>query len=97
MKDLTWSEKPSVGVDEIDDDHRRLVNLFNLFAHENASGENPDYLEAILEELISNTLGHFRHEERFMLKHGYEDLDAHKDQHQQLFLGVDEIRDKFHR
>ena len=30
MRDLAWSENLSVAVDEIDDDHRRLVDKFNI-------------------------------------------------------------------
>lgn len=95
MRNLTWSDTLSVAVDEIDDDHRRLVNLYNLFAHAVADGEAPDYLEAVLEELISCTDWHFKHEERLMLKYGYKGFEEHKQEHCDLIEGVDEVRQKF--
>lgn len=95
MRDLAWSETLSVAVDEIDEDHRRLVDLFNLFAHAVGEGEAPDYLEALLEELIACTAWHFKHEERLMLKYAYPGFEEHKQEHEELIEGVDEIRQKF--
>ena len=72
MKDIVWGDVLSVAVDEIDEDHRKLVNIFNILNHSLAEGESPDYLAAVLEELINCTVWHFSHEERLMLKYGYE-------------------------
>ncbi|HIJ47946.1 MAG TPA: hemerythrin, partial [Gammaproteobacteria bacterium] len=33
MKELIWDQSLSVQVKEIDEDHRRLVELFNLLLH----------------------------------------------------------------
>ena len=92
MKDLVWSDILSVGSDEIDDDHRKLVNLFNLLNHAVTEGDDSDYLEAVLEELINCTAWHFSHEERLMMKYGYEGLADHKLEHQELIKSAREIQ-----
>ena len=74
MKELVWDSTLSVHVKEIDEDHRRLVDLFNLLNRSVTEGEPRDYVEAILEELISCTVWHFSHEERLMLKYGYDEI-----------------------
>ena len=84
MKDIIWSDILSVEVDEIDEDHRKLVNIFNTLNHAVAEKESPEYLAAVLEELINCTVWHFSHEERLMLKHGYKELKEHKAEHQEL-------------
>ncbi len=84
MKDIVWSHILSVEVDEIDEDHRKLVNTFNILSHAVSEGESPEYLAAILEELINCTIWHFSHEERLMLKYGYKEIEAHKAEHQEL-------------
>ncbi|MDT8375968.1 MAG: bacteriohemerythrin [Mariprofundaceae bacterium] len=84
MKDLIWDDTLSVQIPEIDEDHRRLVELFNILNHAVMEGASPDYIEAVIDELISCTVWHFRHEERLMLKHGYEGLPFHKAEHQEL-------------
>ena len=68
MKDLVWDDMLSVGIDEIDDDHRRLVDLYNILNHSVTEGAASDYVGAVLEELINCTVWHFSHEERLMLK-----------------------------
>jgi len=95
VKDLVWDSTLSVHVDEIDDDHRRLVNLFNILGRSIAQGDATDYIEAVLEELISCTAWHFRHEERLMLKYGYEGFVEHKTEHQELIDSVKALQQKF--
>ncbi|MCM8857789.1 MAG: bacteriohemerythrin [Candidatus Thiodiazotropha sp.] len=95
VKDLVWSNTLSVEVDEIDEDHRRLVDLFNILNHAVADGESADYQEAVLEELISCTVWHFKHEERLMLKYAYEELAAHKTEHQDLIESAKALQQQF--
>jgi hemerythrin len=94
VKDLVWDHILSVGIDEIDEDHRRLVDLFNILNHSVTEGDAPDYLEAVLEELISCTVWHFSHEERLMLKYGYEGSAEHKMEHQDLIKSARELQQK---
>lgn len=95
MNDLAWDNSLSVHVKEIDEDHRRLVDLFNILGHAVAEGEARNYIEAVLEELISCTVWHFRHEERLMLKHGYAGLAEHKAEHEELIESVRALQRKF--
>ena len=46
MKDLVWGKVLSVEVDEIDDDHRKLLDIFNILNHSVAEGESQEYLAA---------------------------------------------------
>lgn len=94
MKDLVWDRILSVGVDEIDDDHRRLLDLFNILNHSVTEGSTPEYLAAVLEELINCTAWHFSHEERLMLKHAYEGLAQHREEHRELIRSVRELQQK---
>ncbi len=84
MKDIVWDQILSVGVDEIDEDHRKLVNIFNILNHAVREGESPEYLAATLEELINCTAWHFSHEERLMLKYRYPGREQHKAEHRDL-------------
>ena len=97
MKDLIWDNSLSVDVKEIDEDHRRLVELFNILNHSVTEAESPGYIEAVLEELISLTVWHFRHEERLMLKYGYKGIDEHKAEHQQLIESARALQNKLHK
>ena len=61
VKDIVWGEILSVGIDEIDEDHRKLVGIFNILNHAVQEGESPEYLAAALEELINCTVWPFSH------------------------------------
>ena len=94
MKDLVWDKTLSVDVPEIDEDHRRLVDLFNILSHSVEEGDAAQYVEAVMEELISCTVWHFRHEERLMLKYGYEGLVEHKAEHEELIASAKTLQQK---
>lgn len=94
MKDIVWDEVLVVGIDEIDEDHRRLVDLFNLLNRAVAERAAPDYLAALLEELINCTAWHFSHEERLMLQHRYAGYAEHKSEHQELIASVRQLQKK---
>ena len=92
MKDLAWGEILSVDVDEIDEDHRKLLDIFNLLNHALEDAEPAEYVAALLEELINCTIWHFSHEERLMLRHGYAEIDQHRAMHQELIRGARELQ-----
>lgn len=92
MKALHWDGSLSVQVDEIDEDHRRLVELFNLLNDAVDTEEDRLYIAALLDELISGTVWHFRHEERLMLKYHYPDMEAHKAEHNELIVTVSALQ-----
>jgi len=92
VKDIVWSDILSVEVDEIDEDHRKLVTIFNILNHAVTDRESPEYLAAVLEELINCTVWHFSHEERLMLKHGYREMEAHKVEHQELIKSARKLQ-----
>ena len=95
MKDLMWDIALSVQIEEVDDDHRKLVELFNMLGHSLQDGETIDYIQAVLEELISFTVWHFRHEERLMLKYGYTGLAEHQAEHNELIDSARKLQQGF--
>ena len=94
MKDLLWSQTLSVEVKEVDDDHRRLVDLFNMLNHAVNDGSDARYIGIVMEELVNCTAWHFSHEERLMLKHGYEGMEEHKAIHRELIKSVKKLEQR---
>lgn len=95
VKDIVWDKTLSVDVNEIDEDHKRLVELYNLLHHAAAEEEEREYIEALLEELVSCTVWHFRHEERLMLKYGYDELEQHREEHRNLIDAAKSLQQRF--
>jgi hemerythrin len=84
-------------VAEIDDDHRRLIALFNELNRAVAAGDSAEYLAATLEELINCTVWHFSHEERLMLKHDYPARAAHVAAHEELVAAARDLQTTLER
>jgi hemerythrin len=97
MKELVWDEVLSVENEEIDNDHRILINLFNLLGRSVLSGASREYVELVLEELIRCTAWHFSHEERLMMLSGYEGLEEHRREHMELMQSVRQIQEEILR
>lgn len=97
MKNIIWNESLSVDAGEIDEQHRMLVDLFNLLSQSVSDGESAEYIEAVLEELISCTVWHFKHEERLMLMSNYDGIEEHREEHNDLVYSVRELQQKFHK
>jgi len=97
MKELVWDEVLSVENEEIDNDHRILINLFNLLGRSVLSGASREYVELVLEELIRCTAWHFSHEERLMMLSGYGGLEEHRQEHRELMESVREIQEEILR
>jgi len=95
VREFVWDQLLSVEVEEIDADHRRLIDLFNLLARAVGERREPAYVAALLEELIVSTEAHFRHEERLMIGHDYLERDAHAAEHQELIDAVRAMQKTF--
>lgn len=95
-KFFEWKDAYSVGVDEIDDQHRNLVEMVNqLHDHLNEDSSMRLYIEVFLERLVSYVEYHFACEERTMVESNYPDYEAHLKIHNALRAQVSEFKQKF--
>lgn len=91
---MPWGEKLILGLDEIDDQHRRLVNMVNRLHKAMKLRKGRDHLSGILGELADYTVSHFKFEETLFEKHGYPDTDSHKQIHKKLVKQVTEFQEE---
>ena len=95
MKELTLDETLTLGIEEIDEDHSKLIELYNILNHSVSEGDSKEYVEAVLDEMINCTVWHFSHEERLMMKYGYDGYTEHKSDHQDLIEGAKALKQRF--
>lgn len=87
---IEWKDSYSVGIDAVDHEHREVIDLINeLHDKLMAEGDEPD-VSAFLGEIFRGISAHFALEEWFMRERRYDQLDQHKEAHEEL---LDEIRD----
>jgi hemerythrin-like metal-binding protein len=88
---LRWSKLFSVGVQEIDEQHRMIVQMLNHLYATAAAADEPDIRRDILAQLVQYVKLHFATEEALMRRHGYPETAAHIAQHQALTQRVFEM------
>lgn len=94
MAFINWSDKLSVGVQQMDMQHKRLVELINELYEAMNSGKGNDVLEGVLNGLITYTKTHFKAEEQLMQQYGYPNFPGHKKLHDELTSQVVELNEK---
>ena len=80
---IEWDEKLSVGIKEIDDQHKKLVGIINTLYEAMRNGQANTVLKDSLNELVKYTIYHFSTEENLMNINKYPEsliqINAHKD------------------
>ncbi len=88
---IKWEKKFELGVDEIDTQHKKWVEILNRFIAAREANKEKEVLKDILQEVVDYTRYHFETEERHMKEHGYELLEQHKQQHAMLVKQVADV------
>ncbi len=94
MSLLIWQDDLNTGIDVIDGQHRRIVDMLNQL-HSAQLGRNPVLVGEVIDELVDYTLSHFAFEEELMEEAGYPFTDAHKRVHALFTRRVNEYRLRF--
>lgn len=69
------------GVEEMDKEHRKLVELFNQVYELMKEGRKQEASEKFIKELKTYVDTHLKHEEEFMESINYPEIDKHKRLH----------------
>ncbi|MEG3439849.1 bacteriohemerythrin [Pannus brasiliensis CCIBt3594] len=95
MAVIQWNNNLSVGIVEIDEQHKKLVKMINELYDAMKQGKGKDVTGKIINGLIGYTESHFRMEERYFDELGYPDAAAHKLEHIAFKQKVTEFKEKF--
>ena len=88
MSLFTWSDKYSIGNDEIDNQHKMLFDILNRLFDICVGRNKTDTVEEVMNELVSYTNYHFKFEEQYMRDVGYKDLNKHIEQHNYFTIEI---------
>jgi methyl-accepting chemotaxis protein/hemerythrin len=81
---VTWTPTLSVGVANIDEQHKHLVRMINQLYAAVRGGSADAVINELFEGLKKYVQLHFTTEERLLKGIGYDELDAHVAQHRRL-------------
>jgi methyl-accepting chemotaxis protein/hemerythrin len=78
---FAWTDALSVKVREIDDQHRRLVDMINALFQSMVDRRGQDAQRAVITEMVEYAATHFKLEEAYMQKFGYAKTAVHSREH----------------
>ncbi len=94
MSLITWSPQLSVGINSIDEQHQKLINMINALNDALNSGESREVMVKIFDGLVVYCDKHFTFEEDLFGTHGYAGGAAHKAEHDKLRQQVMDLKHK---
>ncbi|QOY51157.1 bacteriohemerythrin [Candidatus Sulfurimonas baltica] len=82
--EIKWNNVYSVGIENIDTQHKKLFEIVNRLLSLEISSNETEEIKIILYEFSDYMRTHFDDEEIYMLSIGYPDIKQHRELHQKL-------------
>ncbi len=92
---FAWSSALSVGIESIDRQHKRLIDLINRLSKAVINHGDRQAAGRILDELIDYATVHFRTEEELFDRYGYAEGKQHREVHEKLASRIIAYRNEF--
>jgi len=90
MSLLQWRDEFSLGIAEVDHEHRELIELINRLQKDLRAGTDTQKTVSSLGEIYAQIAAHFALEEKMMRTTNYPAYAEHKEDHETL---LDDLRD----
>lgn len=99
MEKIKRDDSFSVGVSEMDRQHKRIIDLINSLIEKQEMEVDSELISDTLIRMSEYANEHFGREEQYMLESGYPDYSRQKEEHNEFrkrtaFFSVDTIRRK---
>lgn len=97
MSLIEWKDKYSIEIDEIDNQHKKLISIINDLYNEAERRAEVYNLEEILDRLTDYTIYHFSQEEKILKSIENFSPDEHISEHENFIIKIKNFREKFKR
>jgi len=92
---IKWTSDLSVGVTEIDNQHKEIFSRMDRLFAACSEGRGKDEVLQLLLFLEEYVKEHFAAEERLQLRHAYPDYAVHKSEHTRFMADVERLTREF--
>jgi hemerythrin len=79
---VKWKEDYSVNLTEIDQQHKKLIDMLNMVYDSLIREEKDDVLDQVISDMLDYAFVHFKNEEKYFALFRYKDASAHIAEHQ---------------
>ncbi|MFA4835441.1 MAG: bacteriohemerythrin [Dehalococcoidia bacterium] len=99
MDRIVWDESFSVGVAELDEQHKKLIGMINTLIEAKDAKVESELISETLMRMTEYASIHFSKEEEYMFRYGYPEYELQRHQHKEFrkkagFLGLDTQQNK---
>jgi len=91
MPIMHWTEKMSVGVREIDEDHKQLISVINRLAEDADKDDRKLAVRQSIAALLRYAEFHFAREEKMMTVARYPGIEEHKIEHRDFVAKIKDL------
>jgi hemerythrin-like metal-binding protein len=91
MEKFVWSDEYSVGVELLDNQHKRLFGIINKLIEGPEPTADVNLISQILTEMLDYAKIHFKDEEELMRKYRFAGLEAQETQHTYFVKTTEEL------
>ena len=97
MRDVhvVWDYHFDVGIEEIDQQHRELIIIYNRLVDTCTGNEQPLQAAVVINELTGKIKDHTRAEEELLVSHGYPQAEAHSLEHSSFIRKIEDLENRF--
>ena len=81
MEKIVWEDEFSVGVEELDLQHKKIIKIINLLIDKPRISVKSQKISSALDQLIYYVSEHFLLEEHMLQEKGYQNLIEHSKKH----------------
>jgi hemerythrin len=89
---IEWKDEYSVGIKEIDDQHKYFISLLNDLYNAIVAGKNREDLKELFLYLADYAEKHFATEEKYFKEFNYDGAEEHKAKHQEIRDEIEKIK-----
>lgn len=92
---ITWSDRYSMNIKEIDAQHQQLVKMINELHDAMLQARSKEVTLEIIGRMAEYTQYHFSTEEKYMKQFNYPDYAAHKKEHEKFIAQVGSFKKEY--
>ena len=93
--EVLWREEYSVGVEEIDNQHKKLFDLINDMILVSRSSSREEDILPVMNGLIAYKKDHFATEEKYFHAFNYPGTKEHEEAHQKFNVDLEELEKRY--
>ena len=96
MPFMVWNDRISVEVEDLDTDHKKMVEMINDLYDALLAGSGRKKLDSLLDRLVDYTRYHFTREEAWMERIGFPHLAEHRLEHEKMAAWINTAWRDYH-